>query len=116
MRKQKIQENFLEKVPVIPPNLQWNRDDTGAVTVEIEHNKIADKILQKLMRKPKISYIHLDDMGNFIWKTVDGEKNLIQIGEEVHDCFGKTAEPLYPRLVQYFQTLEHCGFIIWKTE
>ena len=29
---------------------------------------------QKLLKKPKISYIHLDERGSFIWLKIDGEK------------------------------------------
>ena len=68
-------------------------------------------IAQKLFKKPRISQIHLDEMGNFIWPLMDGERNLIEIAEVVKAEFGEKAEPLYNRLVQYVRTLETYGFI-----
>ena len=70
-----------------------------------------NKIAQVLFKKPKVSYIHLDEMGSFIWQHIDGESDIIKIGESVKDHFGEKAEPLYERLAKYIQTLEAYKFI-----
>ena len=112
MKKKNVTpENFLEKKPVRTPDLNWSQDENGAVTLEMENKGIANRIAQKLIKKPKISYIHLDEMGSFIWPLIDGERDIIAIGKEVQAHFGDKANPLYERLSQYIRILESNGFV-----
>lgn len=107
-------ENYLDKVPIRRNGLKWSIDEDGAVTLEVENKGWANKIAQVLFKRPKVSFIHLDEMGNFIWPIIDGEKNVFYIGKEVKEHFGDKAEPLYERLAQYFQILESYGFVELK--
>ena len=106
-------ENYLERIPIRNGSISWSESD-GAVTFEIENKGIMNRIMQLLLKKPKISYVHLDEMGSFIWPIIDGEKDIIKIGEEVKAHFGEKAEPIYERLVSYFRILESYGFINWN--
>ena len=108
--KKKISEIYLEKVPV-RADIEWDTDSDGNVTLHIENKGVMNKIAQVLFKKPKVSYIHLDEMGSFIWQHIDGESDIIKIGESVKDHFGEKAEPLYERLAKYIQTLEAYKFI-----
>ena len=112
-RKNIISENFLERVPQRNSELGWSTDDKGLVTLEIKNKGLFNKIAQKLFKKPKISYVHLDENGSFIWPIIDGEKSLVDIGKEVDEHFGEKAHPIYERLAKYFQILESYGFIAW---
>ena len=115
MRKNKVnQENFLEKTPICKEGLKWSQDDNGVVTLEMENKGAFNRVFQKLLKKPKTSYIHLDEMGSFIWPLIDGEKNIIEIGKLVDEHFGEKAHPLYERLSQYFKILENYGFVTFK--
>lgn len=116
MRKKqsKTRENYLEKKPVKKQGLAWNKDESGDITLEVENKGIMNRIAQKLIKKPKVSYIHLDETGACVWTLIDGEKSIYEIGEEVHKHFCDKAEPLYERLAQYFKILENYGFIEWK--
>ena len=105
-------ENILEKKPVRKPELRWSQDENGAVTLEMENRGIVNRIAQKLIKKPKISYIHLDEMGSFIWPLIDGKRDIFEIGKEVSEHFGEKANPLYERLSQYFRILESYGFVV----
>lgn len=58
-----------------------------------------------------MSYIHLEENGSFIWLSMDGKKNLVEIGKELDEKFGEKAHPLYERLAKYVQMLEAYGFI-----
>ena len=71
------------------------------------------EIAQKLFKKPKISYIHLDEFGSFVWKISDGGEDITALGERVKEKFAEKAEPLYPRLAKYFQILDSYGFVEW---
>ena len=114
MKKNIKEENYLEKKPVCKNGLNWSTDDIANVTLEMENKGVANRIMQKLIKKPKISYIHLDEMGSFIWPLMDGEKNIFEIGKLVEEHFGEKANPLYERLSQYFKTLEKYNFIEYK--
>ena len=113
-KNNQIPENYLEKIPVKYDSLGWSVDENGAVTLELENKGAFNKIAQKLLKKPRISYIHLDENGSFVWQQIDGESNILKIGEAVKAHFGEKAEPLYERLTQFIKTLETYRFIIFK--
>ena len=113
-KKNVINENFLDKKPVHNSEINWNADESGIVTLEIENKGIANRIAQVLLKKPKITYIHLDEMGSFVWPLIDGEKTITDISVFVKEHFGDKADPLYERLAKYFQILESYKFVILK--
>lgn len=114
MKKNKISANYLEKVPVRVPSIGWSADESGAVTLEIENKGLFNRIAQKLFKRPKISYIHLDENGSFVWQQIDGERDILGIGEAVKEHFGDAAEPLYERLAQFLGILESYRFVNFK--
>lgn len=111
VRKQKISGNYLDQVPKYQENCRFELSSQKEVTILIEHTGIFDRLTQKLLGKPKVSRIHLDKMGNYIWGLIDGKKSIYEIAGFVKAEFGEKAEPLYPRIAQYFQTLNAYGFI-----
>lgn len=116
MRKKKvvIKRNYLEKIPVRNPDIKWDTDQKGLIALKIENKGWANRIAQKLFRRPKMSYIHLDENGSFIWPLIDGERDIIKIGEMVDEHFGEKAHPLYERLAQFMKILESYKFITFK--
>ena len=125
-RKKVLPENYLEKTPIRNADIVfdliddgstdqsgkiWKADESGAVTLEIENKGVFNKIAQKLLNKPKVSYIHLDELGSFVWQITDGEKTIVDIGKEVEERFGDAANPLYERLAEYFRILDSYGFV-----
>ena len=110
----KKEENFLKKIPVKQEFFTWSADSEGNVTLEIENKGFFNKIAQKIFKKPRISYVHLDKTGSFVWPLLDGEKDIITLGELVKERFGKEAEPLYERLAKFFQILDSYHFITFK--
>lgn len=112
--KKKNEVNYVEKIPVKNPDIRWKTDDEGKVTLEIENKGVFNRIFQVILKKPKVSFIHLDEMGSFVWPLIDGEKNIIEIGKFVEEHFGEKANPLYDRLSQYFQILDSYNFIKWN--
>lgn len=114
MKKNIIKNNYLEKIPVISDAIGWTTDDNGIVTINIENKGIFNKLAQKLLKKPKTSYVHLDEFGSSVWQLIDGQRNIIKIGELFLERFGDKANPLYERLAKYFQILNSYGFIKWN--
>lgn len=76
MKNKKISENYLEKKPLRREDIRWTADESGLVTLDIENKGIINRITQILIKKPKVSHIHLDEMGSFIWPLIDGEKSI----------------------------------------
>ena len=109
----KNKQNVLDFVPVRKIE-NFSTDDSGVITLEIENKGVFNRIAQKLFKKPKITYIHLDEMGSFVWPLIDGNKNIIELGKHVEEHLGEKANPLYERLAKYFQILDSYGFVQWK--
>lgn len=107
-------ENYLERKPARPEKIAWSADENGIVTLDIENTGIFNRIAQKLLKKPKVTHIHLDEMGSFLWPLLDGETNIIELGKKVEAEFGEKAAPIYERLAKYFQILDSYHFIEWK--
>ena len=114
MTKKSGSENYLERKPMRHPSINWEADENGLITLAIENTGIFNRIAQKLFKKPKISYVHLDENGSFIWPLLDGEKDITAIGVLVDEHFGDKAHPLYERLAQFFRILDSYGFIEWN--
>ena len=113
-KKNVISQNYLEKIPVRPEKIKWSVDEEGIVTLDIENTGFFNSVAQKIFKKPRVSHVHLDEMGSFVWPLLDGEKNIIELGKLVEEEFGEKANPLYERLAKYFQILSSYDFIEWK--
>lgn len=107
-------ENYLDKIPIKNPEIKWEIDDKKIVTLFIENKGVFNKIAQKLFKKPKISQVHLDENGSFVWPLIDGERDITEIGRLVDEHFGEKAQPLYERLAKFLGILESYGFISFK--
>ena len=116
MRKKEtpISKNYLEQKPGRPAGILWSTDEKGMVTLDIENTGLFNRIAQRLFHKPKVTHVHLDEMGSFIWSRIDGEKDLIALGKEVEEEFREKASPLYERLAKYFQILDSYHFVVWE--
>ena len=114
--KSNVQEqdkNYLDYIPVPGKQVGYEISE-GNSTIYQENRGMFKRMFQVLLKKPKVSQIHLDEMGNFIWPLMDGKRSIFDISERVKEQFGEKAEPLYPRLVKYFQMLKDYGFIEFR--
>jgi hypothetical protein len=109
----KKSENYLDRIPAHNPNIRWTTAENGIVTLEIDNTGVMNRIAQKLLKKPKITYIHLDENGSFVWPLIDGKTTILDLGKAVNEQFGEAAHPLYERLSQFFKILDSYGFIQW---
>lgn len=110
-KKTTVSSNYLEFIPVPNPEFAYETSEQGEITILRENKGFFHFCMQKLLKKPAVSYIHLDEMGNFIWPLMDGKRSILDIAELVKEEFGEKAEPLYDRLVTYMYRLESYGFI-----
>lgn len=110
-KKKQVKVNYLDMIPVKSFFLNWHKDAQGKVVLEVEHTGIFDRIAQKFFRKPKTTQVHLDENGSFLWPLIDGEKTIEELAGLLKQEFGEAAEPLYPRIVKFFQIVESYHFI-----
>ena len=101
----------MDFIPMHKETCRWEIDEEKNVTLLIENKGIFHFLAQKLLKKPKIFYIHLERIGSFVWPLMDGKRSVYELGQMLKEAYGEEAEPLYPRLVQYIEMLEQYGFI-----
>lgn len=115
-KKENLSKNYLEKIPVRPKDIKWDKNEKGLVTLYVHNTGIMKKITQIFLKKPEYTQVHLDENGSFVWPLIDGKKNIVELGEIVKEHFGEAAEPLYPRLAKFFQILESYNFVSFKEQ
>lgn len=113
--KEKSFEECLNYIPVPSRKIEYVIQE-GQVVILQENKGLFNVIAQKLFKKPRISQIHLDEFGNFIWPMLDGHTNIGMIANAIKEKYGEKAEPLYPRVFKYFDILYSYGFVDMITE
>lgn len=113
-KEDKRSQNYLERKPARAEGIMWSRDESGIITLDIENKGFFHWIAQKFFHRPRISHIHLDQIGSFVWPILDGETDIVELGKQVEERFGEEAAPLYERLAKFFQILDSYHFITWR--
>lgn len=113
--RKRVRENYLERIPLRREKLAW-WSENDKVTLMLENRGVFNYIARLIAKKPPVSYIHLDEVGSFLWTSMDGRMNLVTLGIKLREKYGESVEPLYNRLGQYFAILENCGLIAWKID
>lgn len=62
--------------------------------------------LARAIHLPEHFRVHLDDYGVFVYSLCTGELTVRDIGIRVKKRFGKDAEPVLDRLIEFLYTLE----------
>lgn len=110
----KKQDNFLDYIPKHNDLFPFEKNQNGHVEIRMENRGLIKRLTQLLLKKPRYTYIELDDFGTFVWEQIDGENTVYEIGKRVKEQFGEAAEPLYERLCQYIRALRTNRFILYK--
>lgn len=116
MKKNKREkENYLDRIPKINDK-KWELDDEGYVEVTVENTGFYNTIAQKFFKKPRFSFIKLDQYGSCVWQQIDGKKTIYEIGQILKSAHKGAANQLYERLASYFRILESNGYVIFLKE
>lgn len=110
-KNKQSQINYLDLIPEKAPSIRWHRDLKERVILEIENTGAFNKIAQKIFNKPRYTKVHLDGLGSFIWPLIDGKRTITDLAALVKEKYGEKAEPLYPRIIKYFQIMESYHFV-----
>lgn len=113
-RKKVLPPNYMDFIPMKNPAFHWELNDKGRVVIDEPNTGFFNRIAQRFFHRPKVSHISLDGYGSYIWKLIDGKNTMYDISEEVKAHFGKKAEPLLNRLVEFFRILKSHDFILYK--
>ena len=107
----KTDKNYLELIPTHTAYLKWSSDCRGAVTIDIENKGVFNRIAQLILKKPRVSHVHLDEKGSCVWLLIDGRRSIAEVGRQLEGKFGENTAMLYEHLAQYMAMLHKCGFI-----
>lgn len=111
MKKKKQQKNYLDLIPERASGLAWTQDDEGIVVLEVENTGVFNRMAQKFFKRPKVTKVHMEQFGSFIWPFIDGKRTVTELANLLKERFGEEAEPLYPRVAKYMQIMESYHFI-----
>ena len=111
MARQK--ENYLDYIPKHNARFSWEIKENGLVVIKVANTGFFNRIAQLIFKRPKFSYIELEEFGSFIWQQIDGEKTVYEIGQAVKAEFGDKAEPLYERLAKYITILRNNAYVVY---
>nr|WP_312579805.1 PqqD family protein [Sedimentibacter sp.] len=110
-KKIKKSDNFLELIPKKADKYQWTEDKDGKIQVTIPRDGLLNKIVRTFFKTPKHYNVDLDCFGSFVFKNIDGNNNVQEIGSLLKNQFGENAEPIYERLVTFMNILRQNKFI-----
>lgn len=113
MKKKKEQKNYLDLIPERAEEITWE-EENGIIVLQVENTGVFNRIAQKFFGRPKYTSIHLEKYGSFLWPLIDGKKTVGELAKLQREAFGEEVEPLYPRIVKYFQIVESYHFIRFK--
>ena len=103
----------LSAIPIIAEETVWN-EKNGEIVLCIMNKGFFNRILQFLAKKPSTSYIHLDKLGGFVWKKIDGNNSIYDIAKALEFEFKQEAYPLYERLLKYLSILYKNNLVFLK--
>lgn len=112
MKKHKKKDNILEYVPYKNPNFEVKVNEDGKITLIVPRRGIINKLAQFLFFAPKRTYLHMDNLGSFVWDQIDGARNIEQIAGNIKNEYKEKANPLYERLITFLKLLQKNGFIL----
>lgn len=110
-RKIKKDENYLDLIPVRNPDLEYYETKKGLVVLTIPNIGLFNKIAQKFYGRPTHSKVHMDDYSSYVWKGINGKRDVYELGKYLKRKYGEEAEPLYDRLVEFVNILKDNNYV-----
>jgi len=110
---------FLKIKPVRNPNLKWEKNKDGEVTIFIPLEQPQTKkkkrrkkgLFSKISSTPKEKRVQLDSVGSIVWSLCDGEKTVKDIVEYLHKKYKLLTNEAEISLNAYFNQLSKRGLI-----
>lgn len=103
-------ENLLDYSP--RPAVRFVIEADGLVTLKVA--KFTSRWLQRYLlprlKQPDIA-IHLDTFGSWVWRKLDGQATVREIGQSLEAEFGEGVQPVYARLGLFINGLVQRNFV-----
>lgn len=103
-------ENLLDYSP--RPAVHFEIDEEGLVTLKVA--KFTSRWLQRYLlprlKQPDIA-IHLDTFGSWVWRRLDGQASVRDIGRALESEFGEGVQPVYARLGLFINSLAQRNYV-----
>ncbi len=112
MKENHKEDNFLLYIPKKKHEVWELRN--GKVYLMFHHDRIIEKFIRWLVKKPNISDMQLDEIGSEVWQRIDGQKTVYDIGQDLVNSFGEKIDPVYDRLIMYLRFLNRKGWISFE--
>ena len=106
-----MKKNFLDYVPVKNKKHKSYINKKNFIVIIIIRDGLLDKLIRKFHKIPDKLEIELDEIGSFFWSHIDDKKNIYQICEQMKKRFGKDAEPVYARAIEFTKILNNNNLI-----
>jgi hypothetical protein len=110
--EKKKEDNFLLYIP--KRKHEAFEVKKGTVKLIFHHDKLVEKFIRWLVKKPNISDVELDKVGSVVWTLIDGESSVYDIGQGLINEFGSSCEPVYDRLIMYLRYLNKKGWVSFE--
>lgn len=104
-KKQLSTQNYMDFIVVKNPEIEYEVNAKGQVTVLIEWKGFYHRIAQRFFKRPKVSDIKLDTYGSFIWQDINDKKTVHQISKDLQTKFPKMEKPV-SRLIKFLEIMK----------
>ena len=111
-RKPKQEDNFLLYVP-IKKHKTWEVRDEKVFLI-FHHDKLVERFMRWLVKKPTVSDLELDSLGSEIWLYIDGKISVLDIGKNLTEKYGAAFDPEFKRLIMFLRYLNRKGWISFE--
>ncbi len=104
----------MDMIPV--KKIEWEvHPDTGLVNLKRPKFRasLLKKYLLPLFSDPYFR-IKLDEIGTFVWREIDGHKNVATIAAALEKTFGARVNPVHERLGKFIIALKRSRFIDYR--
>jgi len=102
--------NLLDLIPRKILSDEVNVDGNIIILKPKFRNKLMKKFVVPKLKNPFYK-VKLDEFGSFVWRQIDGNLTVEEIGEKLKTNFKENIEPVYERLSVFIQSLERYRFI-----
>ena len=111
-KKNNNDDNFLLYIPMINHS-EWVEKE-GKVCLVFKHDRKIEVLAAWLTKKPIVTDTKLDKMGSSVWKLIDNNRTIYEIGQLLLEEYGQDCKPVYKRLTMYLRYLNKKRWIKFK--
>jgi hypothetical protein len=110
--KEKKEDNYLLYIPRIKHKIWEIRNDK--ICLIFQHDKVIERLIRWLFKKPYISDIELDDIGSKVWGFIDGKRTVYEIAKKNQEMYGEKFDPSYRRITLFLNYINKKGWISFE--